>query len=83
VRVNVDELGADLLTVVGHKFGAPKGVAALYIRSGVHLAPYLHGGGQVRVDARQIWLQPFECLADATILLVGGFSCGLPMRRIG
>jgi len=48
VRVDVDELGADLLTVVGHKFGAPKGVAALYIRSGVHLAPYLHGGGQVR-----------------------------------
>ncbi len=38
----------DLLTVVGHKFGAPKGIAALYIRDGVHLARFLHGGGQVR-----------------------------------
>ncbi|KAK9827737.1 hypothetical protein WJX81_007982 [Elliptochloris bilobata] len=46
VQVDVNELGADLLTVVGHKFGAPKGVAALYIRSGVRLAPFLHGGGQ-------------------------------------
>ena len=49
VRVDVEELGADLLTVVGHKFGAPKGVAALYIRSGVRLARFLHGGGQARL----------------------------------
>lgn len=48
VRVDVRELNADLLTVVGHKFGAPKGIAALYIRDGVHLARFLHGGGQVR-----------------------------------
>ena len=48
VRVNVRELNVDLLTVVGHKFGAPKGIAALYIRDGVHLARFLHGGGQVR-----------------------------------
>ena len=31
---------------VGHKFGAPKGVAALYVRSGVQLERLLHGGGQ-------------------------------------
>lgn len=48
VRVDVRELGADLLTVVGHKFGAPKGVAALYMSSGVRLARFLHGGGQAR-----------------------------------
>ena len=46
--MDVEELGADLLTVVGHKFGAPKGVAALYVRSGVRLARFLHGGGQAR-----------------------------------
>ena len=39
-------LGADLITISGHKVHAPKGVGALYIRSGLHLPPYLHGGGQ-------------------------------------
>ena len=47
VPVNMGELGVDLLTIVGHKFGAPKGVAALYIRSGVQLGPMFMGGGQV------------------------------------
>ena len=47
VPVNIRELGVDLLTIVGHKFGAPKGVAALYIRSGVQLGPMFMGGGQV------------------------------------
>lgn len=48
VPVDVDELGVDLLTVVGHKMYAPKGVAALYVRSGTPLAPLLPGGGQER-----------------------------------
>lgn len=36
-----------MLTIVGHKFGAPKGVAALYIRKGVQLGNFFFGGGQV------------------------------------
>lgn len=45
---NPQKLGADLLTVSGHKVHAPKGVGALYIRKGVRILPILHGGGQER-----------------------------------
>lgn len=43
--VNVDELGVDLLSVAGHKLYAPKGVGALFVRSGVQLANLMHGAG--------------------------------------
>src|SRR3954464_1015417 len=36
------------LTIPGHKFGAPKGIGALFIRRGVHLEPLMHGGTQDR-----------------------------------
>jgi cysteine desulfurase len=41
--VNVNELGADLLSVAGHKLYAPKGVGVLYVRRGVQLEPLIHG----------------------------------------
>ncbi len=44
--VNVDALGVDLLTIAGHKFGAPKGVGALYVRTGMPIRPILHGAEQ-------------------------------------
>ena len=39
-------LGADLITISGHKVHAPKGIGALYIRDGLHLPSYILGGGQ-------------------------------------
>jgi len=45
IPVKVDELGVDLLSVAGHKLYAPKGIGALYIRSGVELAQLIHGAG--------------------------------------
>jgi cysteine desulfurase len=38
----------DFLTISGHKFGAPKGIGALFIRRGSHIEPLMHGGTQDR-----------------------------------
>ena len=48
VPVNVHELGVDMLSLSGHKFYAPKGVGALYIRRGVRIDTHQHGGAQER-----------------------------------
>lgn len=46
--VNVNELGADLLSMSAHKFYGPKGVGALIARGDSTITPLLHGGGQER-----------------------------------
>jgi cysteine desulfurase len=48
VRVNVNELGVDLLTIAGHKLYAPKGIGVLFVRRGVKLEPLIHGAGHER-----------------------------------
>ena len=52
ITVDVDELGADLMSFSSHKIHGPKGVGALYVRQGTHLEPVLHGAGHER------WLRP-------------------------
>lgn len=44
--IDVRALPVDLLTVSGHKIGAPKGIGAIFIRRGTKLEPLLHGGSQ-------------------------------------
>jgi len=46
VPVNVRNPAVDMLSLSAHKFGGPKGVGALYVRSGLRFAPLIHGGGQ-------------------------------------
>jgi cysteine desulfurase len=43
IPVAAEDLGADLISIAGHKIYAPKGVGALYIRSGLHLEKQIHG----------------------------------------
>lgn len=55
-----DELGADLLSVSGHKLGAPAGTGALLVRRGLRIPALLLGGDQER--ARRAGLEPVPAL---------------------
>ncbi len=46
--LNVDRLGADLLTISGSKIYGPKQTACLFVKSGIRLEPIIYGGGQER-----------------------------------
>lgn len=79
LSTDVNELGADLLSIAGHKVYAPKGVGALFVRRGVRLEPLIHGAGH---EGRR------RAGTESALLAVGlGKACELardlaPMDRL-
>ncbi len=84
IGIDVPGLGADLLTVVGHKMYAPKGIAALYVRSGTELEPVIYGGGQengLRAGTENVAL--IAALGAAAELARGDLASGSAARLAG
>ncbi len=46
IPIDVRDMGIDMLSASGHKFGAPKGIGFLFVRKGVRLDPFMRGGAQ-------------------------------------
>jgi selenium donor protein len=73
-KIPIDNLGADLLSIAGHKLYGPKGVGALYVREGVQLEKLIHGADHE---------QNLRAGTENVALIVGlGKACELALRDL-
>ncbi|MEU2034490.1 cysteine desulfurase family protein [Nocardia amamiensis] len=81
IPLDITALDVDLLTVVGHKMYAPKGIGALYVRDGVELEPVIYGGGQehgLRAGTENVALA--AAFGTAATLAADDLATGAPAR---
>ena len=72
IAIDINALGADLVSLSAHKLYGPKGVGALYVRPGVALSSVLHGGGQEGGGLRSGTLSPALCAGFGTAAALAG-----------
>lgn len=75
IPVNVSDLGVDFLSIAGHKVYAPKGIGALYIKSGIELDPLHHGAGHE--NGRRAGTEPMPALVGL------GAACAFLKDKVG
>lgn len=71
IDVDVNDLHVDLLTIAGHKLYAPKGVGALFIRSGTRIDSLIHGAGQEKRRRAGTENVPYTVALGAACKLAG------------
>jgi cysteine desulfurase len=79
VAVDVDALGADLVSVSAHKFGGPPGIGALVVRRGLRLAPFIVGGEQER--ARRGGMENIPAIAGFGVA-AAAVASSLPVEEV-
>lgn len=82
IPINLRELEVDLFALAGHKFHAPKGVGALYVRSGLNLAPFIIGGGQERGRRAGTEAVPYVVALGAACELAKNFDGHQRIERL-
>ena len=82
IPINLSNTHVDLFALSGHKFHAPKGVGALYVRSGLDLAPFIIGGGQERGRRAGTEAMPYIVALGAAAKLARNFDGHETIRRL-
>ena len=82
IPTRVAELGIDLLSIAGHKAYAPKGIGALYVRTGIELEPLIHGGGHEGGRRAGTESAMLTAALGAACELAGDLSAMTTLRRL-